>query len=131
MATPSDTPAARNAARLAELTAELTAVRSTLHQVREVAFNQTDPTAMIKAVRQILGENWEHTSIPGRMFDLIRSRDVSGKSGEGAVAEGFVFEDGTVAMRWRSNRASTNIYASVDDVIEVHGHGGSTELVFR
>jgi len=131
MATPSDTPAARTAQRIAELTEEATQIKRTLAKVRDAAFGGLDVAEAFSAIRRILGDNWEHTQAPGRSFDLVRDVDHSGKSGTGRVAEGFEFEDGTVAMRWRSNRASTNIYASIEDVIEVHGHGGATQVVFR
>jgi hypothetical protein len=131
MASPADIPAARTAQRVTDLTAELNAVRLTLNKVREAAFGGLDQAEAFAVIRRTLGDNWEHTQVPGRMFDLMRDRDFSGKSGTGRVAEGFVFEDGTVVMRWLSNRASTNIYASVEDVIEVHGHGGATQVVFR
>lgn len=63
-----------------------------------------------------------------RRFLLSRERDVSGVSGTGLVAEGAQFWDGTVAVRWRSLTASTTFYASVDDVLHIHGHGGATVL---
>lgn len=131
MATPSDIPAARSAQRVADLSEELTQVKRTLAKVREAAFGAASIDASFRQIRTILGDNWEHTQAPGRAFDLVRDRDFSGKSGTGRVAEGFEFEDGVVALRWRSNRASTNIYASIEDVIEVHGHGGATQVVFR
>lgn len=64
------------------------------------------------------------------MFQLHRDIDESGVSGTGAVAEGVVFNDGTVAMRWRTKHSSTCIYDSIDDVETIHGHGGKTRLVW-
>lgn len=65
------------------------------------------------------------------MFYLSRKHDHSGVSGTGVVAEGIVFSDGRVAMRWVTRMAgSTCVYDSIDDVIEIHGHGGSTEVVY-
>lgn len=63
-----------------------------------------------------------------RLFILERDEDVSGVSGTGIVAEGVVFSDGTCAMRWRKATASTAIYASIEDVETVHGHGGATKV---
>lgn len=65
-----------------------------------------------------------------RPFVLRRAVDVSGVSGTGDVAEGVVFGDGTVALRWRSSMASTVLWASLDDAIAVHGHDGRTTAVF-
>lgn len=132
MASPADLPAARANQRITELVNELHCVRSTLNQVREVAFGAASADASFRQIRTILGENWAHTQLNnGQAFDLVRHQDFSGKSGTGRVAEGFVFEDGTVAMRWKSARASTNIYASIEDVIAVHGHGGATQVEYR
>lgn len=65
-----------------------------------------------------------------RPFVLRRGEDVSGVSGCGDVAEGVVFTDGTVALRWRSETASTVLWGSLDDAIAVHGHDGRTRVVF-
>lgn len=34
------------------------------------------------------------------IFELVRNNDVTGISGVGVVAEGVIFSDGTVALRW-------------------------------
>lgn len=61
-------------------------------------------------------------------FVLDRAVDENGISGEGVVAEGVIFADGTVAMRWLSETASTALYDSIADVIVIHGHGGKTQV---
>lgn len=63
------------------------------------------------------------------MFYLERDVDASGVSGTGRVAQGFVFEDGTCALRWLTEHRSTAVYASVADVEAIHGHNGSTRIV--
>lgn len=63
-----------------------------------------------------------------RRFRLFRDADVTGISGTGVVAEGVMFSDRTCAMRWLSGRSSTAIYATPDDVVAIHGHGGTTRL---
>lgn len=60
---------------------------------------------------------------------MVRRVDDSGISGTGRVAEGVEFADGTVAMRWLSETASTAIYGSLGDVEAIHGHAGHTEVV--
>lgn len=65
-----------------------------------------------------------------RTFTLQRDEDESGFSGTGPVARGCVFEDGKVAMRWRTATASTTMFESIADVIKIHGHGGKTRVVF-
>jgi hypothetical protein len=64
-----------------------------------------------------------------RHFYLERGEDVSGSSGIGRVAEGFVYEDGHVAVRWLVAPFSFALYESVEDVKEIHGHQGQTRLV--
>lgn len=63
-----------------------------------------------------------------RRFLLARTEDVSGCSGTGHVAEGVEFHDGTVAMRWRVAPTSTALYASIADVVSIHGHEGRTTV---
>lgn len=59
-------------------------------------------------------------------FVLQRLVDETGVSGVGEVAEGVIFADGTAALRWLTGTASTAVYASIADVIAIHGHGGKT-----
>lgn len=63
-------------------------------------------------------------------FVLRRDEDESGVSGEGVVAQGVVFTDGAVALRWLTEYRSTGIYNSIEDVERIHGHGGKTKVVF-
>ncbi|MHA0043495.1 hypothetical protein [Deinococcus sp. PEB2-63] len=65
-----------------------------------------------------------------RRFHLVRTEDVSGSSGTGAVAEGVEFHDGTVAMRWRTDIRSTALYDSIQHVVTIHGHEGRTTVQF-
>lgn len=65
-----------------------------------------------------------------RRFRLRRDQDVTGVSGTGVVAEGVEFADGTVALRWLSETASTAVFASIDDVQKIHGHDGATRVVW-
>lgn len=64
-----------------------------------------------------------------KTFSLIRKADETGVSGTGKVAEGVIFSDGSVAMRWLSNTPSSVFYRSIDDVEIIHGHGGKTIIV--
>lgn len=66
-----------------------------------------------------------------RRFHLYRITDVTGTSGTGVVAEGCVFTDGHVALRWPSSTSSWILYNSVDDMEKVHGHGGNTKILWK
>ena len=72
---------------------------------------------------------------PPRRFVLVRHEDETGVSTEqGAgpgevVAWGCRFPDGTTVTRWCvSEIRQTAVFASVDDVEAIHGHGGKTEV---
>jgi hypothetical protein len=61
-----------------------------------------------------------------RRFLLIRHRDVSGVTGTGVVAEGVVWTDSTVTLRWKGDHPSTAVWDSVESILAVHGHHGAT-----
>ena len=61
-------------------------------------------------------------------FLLIRDWDYSGVSGIGCIAEGVQFSDGTAALRWRSAFPATTMWASLSDLLTVHGHHGTTRV---
>lgn len=63
-----------------------------------------------------------------RLFALERDVDVSGVSGVGVVADGVLWPDGTVSVRWRGERPSIVHWTSLDDVKAIHGHNGSTRF---
>lgn len=67
-----------------------------------------------------------------RTFILWRDKDVSGVSGIGKVAEGAVFTDGTVGLRWcAGEHRSTVIWDSLESVEKIHGHDGKTRIIFE
>lgn len=66
----------------------------------------------------------------GNSFVLQRDLDHTGVSGTGTVADGVEFPDGTVAVRWRGEHASTVVWASLVDALHVHGHAGATRVVW-
>lgn len=65
-----------------------------------------------------------------RRFHFERLKDASGVSGCGRVAEGVIFSNGKVALEWLSAHSSTALYDSIVDVELIHGHEGSTKIVF-
>ncbi|MEU9606175.1 hypothetical protein [Streptomyces sp. NPDC048057] len=67
---------------------------------------------------------------PPRRFHLQRDNDLTGVSGTGRVADGILWPDGTVTIRWRGERPSTVNWASIDDARTVHGHGGATRIIW-
>ncbi|MFJ1581545.1 hypothetical protein [Streptomyces sp. NPDC088182] len=66
---------------------------------------------------------------PPRLFTLERDRDVTGTSGTGTVADGVVWPDGTVSIRWRGVHPSVVFWESLEHAVAVHGHGGATRIV--
>lgn len=74
-----------------------------------------------------------------RRFELVRVEDESGVSGTGTVAVGVQFSDGAVAFEWLNEQkealdATQNGLTikqapdGMDDLIEIHGHGGKTKV---
>ena len=65
-----------------------------------------------------------------RRFYLDRHKDISGISGTGTVADGVLWPDGAVTVRWRGNKPSTVNWNNMQDVEDIHGHAGSTDIVW-
>lgn len=63
-----------------------------------------------------------------RKFKLVRTLDVSGVSGVGPVAEGVQFTSGKCVMHWLTRVNSIAIYNSIDELKEIHGHNGATQV---
>jgi hypothetical protein len=64
-----------------------------------------------------------------RVGRINRHEDVHGVSGDGDhKADVFECSDGTCIVRWLGKDGSTNVYAGVKNVTNVHGHGGKTEI---
>lgn len=65
-----------------------------------------------------------------RLFRLERDADHTGVSGSGHVANGVIWPDGTVTLRWRGPYPSTVCWNTLGDARAVHGHAGATRFVF-
>ncbi len=63
-----------------------------------------------------------------KVFYLKREEDESGVSGTGRVAQGFVFDNGKVAVTWLSEHPNVTIYDNIGEVHAIHGHGGKTTI---
>ena len=63
-----------------------------------------------------------------KVFWLVRKEDESGISGTGRVAQGFVFDNGRVALTWLSDHPSVTVYDNLGEVRAIHGHEGKTEV---
>lgn len=65
-----------------------------------------------------------------RRFYLNRLKDISGISGTGTVADGVLWPDGAVTVRWRGAMPSTVNWNEMAHVEAIHGHAGATEIVW-
>lgn len=63
-----------------------------------------------------------------RRFYLVRSEDVSGISGLGKVADGVELPYNLVVIQWRGKIRSHEEFESVEQLLEIHGHGGKTTI---
>lgn len=62
-----------------------------------------------------------------KRFLMVRHEDVSGVSGTGTVAEGVLFSDGKVVIRWCvGEHRSTVVWENLAAVEVIHGHDGRT-----
>lgn len=69
-------------------------------------------------------------SLKVKTFYLLRHEDMSGLSGTGVVAVGAIFPNGRIVFQWTTYRSSMEIYDSVDNLVEIHGHNGKTEIIY-
>lgn len=65
-----------------------------------------------------------------RRFELHRDVDPTNVSGTGIVADGVVWDDGKVCLRWRGRHRSIVMWDNVNAIIAIHGHDGGTRLVW-
>lgn len=65
-----------------------------------------------------------------RLFHLQRTTDATGVSGTGRVADGVLWPDRTVSIRWRGDRPSVVFWDRLEDAEQVHGHGGATRIIW-
>lgn len=65
-----------------------------------------------------------------RRFLLLRHEDISGVSGTGIVAEGVQYHNGKIALCWFGEFSSVGVFDSLDALIKIHGHCGSTEIIW-
>jgi len=65
-----------------------------------------------------------------RLFQLHRDEDSSGVSGTGVVAEGVEFTNRECVIHWLAKRSSMGMYATIDDVVAIHGHDDRTKVVW-
>lgn len=65
-------------------------------------------------------------------FYLLRLEDETGISGEGIVAGGVLFSDGTAVLRWFSDWPTSVVFhdRGMESIEAVHGHGGKTIVVW-
>ena len=65
-----------------------------------------------------------------RRFFLVRDVDESGCSGTGLVAQGLEFDSGRAVMEWLVPPCSLNIFASVEELVSIHGHCGKSKVKY-
>lgn len=62
-----------------------------------------------------------------RRFVLVRSEDVTGRSGVGIIAEGCSLTGGSAHLHWMTDwETFVHWPGGVDAILAVHGHEGST-----
>ena len=64
----------------------------------------------------------------GKRFIIVRTKDVSGVSGTGVVAEGITFHDGQTVVSWYGKHHIFECPRTLATWLKVHGHKGSTQV---
>lgn len=65
------------------------------------------------------------------LFHLVRDVDETGVSGTGTVAKGVEMANGSCLMQWTVSPAqSIVLYASMEELISIHGHNGNTRVEY-
>lgn len=65
-----------------------------------------------------------------RAFVMHRDKDSKGRSGTGVPAVGVQYPNGRCAMGWLTEPNSVALYDSIDELRDLHGHGGRTRIKF-
>jgi hypothetical protein len=78
-------------------------------------------TAVVQDGRRMMGQSM-------RLFNLLRTEDVSGVSGVGRVAQGVQFHDGQCVVSWFGVYHSIEVHPNIETVEQIHGHEGKTRV---
>lgn len=111
---------------------KMTAVEALLAFARRAVDAEAAQALVDEATRELTGRTVvrpEQQLAPLR-FTVRRHQDVTGVSGEGAVADGVLWPDGTASVRWRGEHPSAVFWDRGRVSVEfIHGHQGATEIV--
>lgn len=110
----------------------LTAVEALLAFARRVVDDEAAQALLDQATLELAGRRIvrpDQQLVPLR-FTVRRHHDVSGVSGDGNVADGVLWPDGTANIRWRGEHPSAVFWDRGRVSVEfIHGHQGATEIV--
>ena len=111
---------------------KMTAVEALLAFARRAIDAEAAQALVDEATRELTGRTVvrpEQQLVPLR-FTVRRHHDVSGVSGDGNVADGVLWPDGTANIRWRGEHPSAVFWDRGRVSVEfIHGHQGATEIV--
>lgn len=65
-----------------------------------------------------------------KLFKLDRTKDISGVSGTGIVAEGVIFSNGKVSLCWLGDKSTIVIYDNIKLVEQINCHNGNTKIIY-
>lgn len=110
----------------------MTAVEALLAFARRVVDDEAARVLLDEATLELTGRRVvrpDQQLVPLR-FTVRRHQDVTGVSGDGSVADGVLWPDGTASVRWRGEHPSAVFWDRGRVSVEfVHGHQGATEIV--
>ncbi|MFD9282767.1 hypothetical protein ACFWD7_36835 [Streptomyces mirabilis] len=111
---------------------KMTAVEALLAFARRAVDDEAARALLDEATLELAGRRVvrpDQQLVPLR-FTVRRHHDVSGVSGDGNVADGVLWPDGTANIRWRGEHPSAVFWDRGRVSVEfIHGHQGATEIV--
>ncbi|MFM9464816.1 hypothetical protein ACKI1K_18425 [Streptomyces scabiei] len=111
---------------------KMTAVEALRAFARRVVDDEAARALLDEATLELTGRRVvrpDQQLVPLR-FTVRRHHDVSGVSGDGNVADGVLWPDGTANIRWRGEHPSAVFWDRGRVSVEfIHGHQGATEIV--
>lgn len=64
-----------------------------------------------------------------QQFYLLRTKDISGVSGCGIIAQGVIFSSNRCVVEWKMPFMTITIFSNIEELKMIHSHGGATKVI--
>ena len=65
-----------------------------------------------------------------KLFNIVREIDNTGISGTGIVAEGVIFDDGSVVLRWLGELSTIVLHKNIESVEKISCSHSKSKIVY-